>query len=245
MKSAIIIDDEKHARSALRHEIEHHCPELRLVGEAASVSEAVELIEKLNPKVIFLDIKLSDGFGFDVLNNAEVSSADVIITSAYSEYALKAIKANVTDYLLKPVDANDLKTAIAKILKNTGKKGEIVSEKTQYNQQNKITFHTPDGIFIVQIADIISCTSYGNYCFVNCKGGKRIMVSKTMKELELQFTEYGFERVHHSYIVNMSQTISYKSKQGSELLMSDNSVIPVSIRKKARLLARLEELNNK
>ena len=121
MIRTIIIDDEQQARSALKYEIGLHCPDIQLIAEATSVSEGVDILSKEKPELVFLDIRLSDGFGFDILERSEVPGLKVIITSAYSEYALKAIKVSAVDYLLKPVDATDLKVAISKIINNQNK----------------------------------------------------------------------------------------------------------------------------
>ncbi len=243
MIRTIIIDDEQQARSALKYEIGLHCPEVQLIGEATNVAEGIEILKKEKPELILLDIRLSDGFGFDILEGSELPGLKVIITSAYSEYALKAIKISAVDYLLKPVDATDLKVAISKIVNYQNKKTTQQDSAQLYDQQHKITIQTSEGIYIIQISDIISCSSYGNYCFINCNGNKKILVSKTLKEMETQLESFGFERIHHSYIVNLNHVTTYKNKNGTSVQMNDGSEIPVSVRKRAKLLVHLHKLN--
>ncbi|MBK7441073.1 MAG: response regulator transcription factor [Bacteroidetes bacterium] len=249
MIRAIIIDDESRARSALKQEIALNCPEVLIVGEADSVQSSVELIQSVSPELIFLDIQLSDGLGFHILDVVGNEDYEIIFTTAYSEYAIKAFKTNALDYLLKPIDSEELIAAVAKV----SQKKEDVPPVVEPNaavpdlttlQQKKIILHTSDGLFVIQVADIIRCNSYGNYSFVYLKDGNKILLAKILKEIEESLRPFGFERVHHSHLINLNHVKSFRHKDGGLVIMSDLSEVPVSLRKKSAFLEQLEKLNN-
>jgi two-component system, LytTR family, response regulator len=249
MIRAIIIDDESRARSALKQEIALNCPEVLIVGEADSVQSSVELIQSVSPELIFLDIQLSDGLGFHILDKVGSDNYDIIFTTAYSEYAIKAFKTNALDYLLKPIDSEELIAAVAKVSSRqpeeltppveTGKQADL-----NILQQKKIILHTSDGLFVIQIAEIIRCNSYGNYSFVYLKDGNKILLAKILKEIEESLKPFGFERVHHSHLINLNHVKSFRHKDGGLVVMTDLSEVPVSLRKKGAFLEQLEKLNN-
>lgn len=249
MIRAIIIDDESRARSALKQEIALNCPEVLVVGEADSVQTSVDLIRAVSPQLIFLDIQLSDGLGFHILDQVGSDDYDIIFTTAYSEYALKAFKTNALDYLLKPIDSEELIVAVGKVAeKKTDSLGEKEPEKigTDFTnlQLKKIILHTSDGLFVIQVADIIRCNSYGNYSFVYLKDGNKILLAKILKEIEESLKPFGFERVHHSHLINLNHVKSFRHKEGGMVVMSDLSEVPVSLRKKSGFLEQLERFNN-
>lgn len=249
MIRAIIIDDESRARSALKQEIAFNCPEVLIVGEADSVQTAIDLINKTSPELIFLDIQLSDGLGFHILEKVGSDDFEIIFTTAYSEYAIKAFKTNAIGYLLKPIDSAELIDAVSKVsIKKSEPATTLPLEKTQSDfgtiQQKKIILHTSDGLFVIQIADIIRCNSYGNYSFVYLKDGNKILLAKILKEIEESLKPFGFERVHHSHLINLNHVKSFRHKDGGMVVMSDLSEVPVSLRKKSAFLEQLEKLNN-
>ncbi len=249
MIRAIIIDDESRARSALKQEIALNCPEVLIVGEAESVQSSVELINKVSPELIFLDIQLSDGLGFHILDKVGSEDYEIIFTTAYSEYAIKAFKTNAIGYLLKPIDSAELIEAVSKVsVKKSEPAVTMPLEKTPSDfgaiQQKKIILHTSDGLFVIQIADIIRCNSYGNYSFVYLKDGNKILLAKILKEIEESLKPFGFERVHHSHLINLNHVKSFRHKDGGMVVMSDLSEVPVSLRKKSAFLEQLEKLNN-
>ena len=249
MIRAIIIDDESRARSALKQEITLNCPEVMIVGEADSVQSSVELIKKVVPELIFLDIQLSDGLGFHILEKVGNEDYQIIFTTAYSEYAIKAFKTNALDYLLKPIDSEELIAAVAKVSQKKTEEAtisQVPQNVADLNivQQKKIILHTSDGLFVIQIADIIRCNSYGNYSFVYLKDGNKILLAKILKEIEESLKPFGFERVHHSHLINLNHVKSFRHKDGGLVVMSDLSEVPVSLRKIGAFLDQLEKLNN-
>lgn len=251
MLRTMIIDDESRARSALKQDIQINCPDLEIVGEAGSISTALPLLQELQPDLVFLDIQLSDGLSFTILDSSSGLDAAIIFTTAYSEYALQAFKTNAIAYLLKPIDRDELVHAVEEVkrirqLSVSVPETKAISslEELADKQTRKILLHTTDGMHILQLGDIIRCNSYGNYSFVYLTDGTRLMVSKILKDIESLLEGYGFERVHHSHVINMNHIKSFRNKDGGVLLMSDKSEVPVSLRKKSGFLELLQKINS-
>ena len=249
MLKTIIIDDESRARSALKQEIQLNCPDIDIVGEADSIATAVPLIKQLSPDLIFLDIQLSDGLGFTILEQSDGQDFAIVFTTAYSEYAIKAFKTSAVDYLLKPIDSSELIQAIekVKVALQTRHTGSPLPQPNAANlhtvQQKKIILHTSEGLHVIQIADIIRCNSYGNYSFVFLRDGSKILLAKILKEIEESLEGAGFERVHHSHLINLNHVKSFRNTEGGMVIMSDGSEVPVSMRKKSAFLDHLNALN--
>lgn len=249
MLKAIIIDDESRARSALKQEITLNCSDVQIIGEADSIAASVTLLDKLEPDIIFLDIQLSDGLGFTVLDQIDGNDYAIIFTTAYSEYALKAFKTSAVDYLLKPIDSEELVNAVNKVkhMQEDKKQQQSAgSARRDLNalQQKKIILHTTEGLHVIPIGDIIRCNSYGNYSFVFLKDGSKILLAKILKDIEESLQQYGFERVHHSHLINLNHVKSFRNKEGGMVVMTDMSEVPVSMRKKSAFLEQLEKLNS-
>ncbi|PQJ78547.1 LytR/AlgR family response regulator transcription factor [Polaribacter porphyrae] len=248
MINALIIEDEPQAISALKQELALNCPTVIVLDTAQSVKEGIAKISALKPNLIFLDIQLSDGLGLDILQHFISINFKIIITTAYSEYVLQAIKFSALDYLLKPINSKELQVAVAKIEKenklNLNKKIEAYIQNQQNTIANKkIVLQTSEGIFIHQIATILKCTSEGNYTQIYFTNDKRLLISKTLKELEELLIPFNFERIHHSHLINLNHLKSYLHKDGGYVVMSDNSTLPVSKRKKTTFIKRLEMFN--
>lgn len=244
----LIIEDEEQAISALRAEIQFHCPELEIVGFAQSVKDGIAKIRQLEPQLVFLDIQLSDGLGFDILDVVKEKNFCVIFTTAYSQYAIKAIKFSALDYLLKPIDGSELKLAVQKALQSNSHEQQQKIETFIQNQRQqgrkKIALPTSDGISIFELDSIVRCSSEGNYTCIYFTNGKKMLFAKTLKEFEELLGQSGFERVHHSHIVNLNHLSSYTNKDGGYVILSDKSTVPVSQRKKTQLLAILNNFND-
>lgn len=244
----LIIEDEEQAISALKAEIQYHCPELDIIGIAQSVKDGIEKIKALEPALVFLDIQLSDGLGFEILEALQTQRFNVIFTTAYSQYAIKAIKFSALDYLLKPIDGNELKESVQKLqtrnLEDQKQKMETFLQNQLHFAKKKIALPTSDGISIFELDSIIRCSSEGNYTCVYFTNGKKMLFAKTLKEFEELLGQSGFERVHHSHIVNLNHLTSYTNRDGGYVILSDKSTVPVSQRKKAQLLAILNNFNN-
>ena len=253
MITAILVDHDKNLREGMKVLLSRYAPEIMILGEAENVSDAVSVIDGLNPQVVFLDIQLADGTGFDILEkltekNGKIASQVVFIT-AHEQYAIKAFRFSALDFLLKPVDPEELQKVIEKI-KNTVKKNDTFSHidllleniRKKVDNFKRIALSTTDGIHLFEISDIIRCESTDNYTTFYIKNSKPILISKTLKEYEELLTEQGFERIHQSHLINLAYLKSYIKKDGGYVVMSDNSNLPVSQRKKDRLQELIKSL---
>ncbi len=250
--NTIIIDDETQARIALKQEIQFNCPQIKIIAEANDVKSGVQAIVDHKPDLIFLDIQLTDGLGFDILDQVKtlqpLGQFKIIFTTAYSEYALKAIKFSALDYLLKPIDGDELKAAIQRLESKSQDSFNLQIQNFLRNQQlqnpqKRIALNTAEGIHLYELRDIVRCTSEGNYTQFFFANGKKLLIAKTLKEAEELLTPYNFERIHKSHIINLDHMQSYFNKDNGYVLMSDKSEISVSQRKKSKLLAVLNAYN--
>jgi two-component system LytT family response regulator len=245
----IIIEDEEQAISALMADLKKHCPEIEIIGTTGSVEDGIKLIKKTNPELVFLDIQLSDGLGFDVLEVYNENNFKIIFTTAYSQYAIKAIKFSALDYLLKPINADELKLAVKKALEsntetNQSKIENFIKNQNLLNPNKKIALQTSQGVFLHELQTIIRCNSEGNYTSIYFTNGKRLLIGKPLKEYEEILSGFGFERIHHSHIINLNHLVSYINKDGGYVVLSDNTSLPVSSRKKSQLLKILDNFNS-
>ena len=246
MLKAIIIDDETHCITRLSELLKDFCGDnVQLLDSFSSVKEGISGILKLHPDVVFLDVQMNDKTGFDLLNEICDINFEVIFTTAYEKYAVQAFKFSAVDYLLKPVDADDLVAAVNKLNKKIS--GNEISQKIntlfhnlKNNQASKrISIPTVDGISFVEINDIIRCQSQINYTVIFLKDKQKITVAKTLKEFEELLSDYNFYRVHNSHLVNLSCIKKYHKGKGGSVFMTDHSEIEVSTRRKEGLLERL------
>lgn len=249
MIKAVIIDDEENTREVLTGVLNLKCKDVEVVGYGKDVKSGIEAINKYKPDVVLLDIKMPDGTGFDLLLRikAEAYNFHVIFITAYEEYALKAFRFSAIDYLLKPIDPNELYKAIEKC--KTMHKDEFKQkmETFSYNsdkqgENKKIVLKTQDAIHIVKVNDIIRCESDGGYTtFFTVNNGK-IMVSHSIKDFEELFEEFGFFRIHQSHLLNLAFVKRFDKREGGYVIMSDESVVPVSRRKKDAFLTIINEI---
>ncbi|MEA3444368.1 MAG: LytTR family DNA-binding domain-containing protein [Bacteroidota bacterium] len=244
MIRTIIIDDEERGRRTLISQISKYCPELEIVGEANGVSTGMEIIRHKNPDVVFLDIQMQDGTGFDLLEQLPQVSFAVIFATAYDQYAVQAFKFSATDYLLKPIDPDQLIKAVDKLKNeidslNLNKKLEALFS----NRKNfeKIALPTFDGIILVKIKEIIRCQSESNYTTLYMPGGSKVVVTKTLKDFDEMLTPIGFFRIHQSHLVNMSFVNKYIKGEGGSVKMEDGTVLEVARRRKDTFLEKLLE----
>ena len=243
----LIIEDEEQSISALKSEIAMHCPTLEIIGVATSVNEGIDKIKSLQPELVFLDIQLSDGLGFEILTACKDENFKVIFTTAYSQYAIKAIKFSALDYLLKPIDSQELTEAVEKAIPSSSKDTRSKIENFIYNQnqaptRKKIVLQTTEGISIFEIDSILKCSAESNYTSVYFTNDKKMLFSKTLKEFEDLLCTSGFERIHHSHIINLNHLVSFINKDGGYVVLSDKSTLPVSQRKKSNLMGALSKL---
>jgi two-component system, LytTR family, response regulator len=241
---ALIIDDVENSRITLAHDLKQYCPQVVVIGEADGVKTGLRAIREKKPDVIFLDIEMGDGTGFDLLNELKEIPFQVIFTTALDSYGIKAIKISALDYLLKPVDPDELIQAVSKLEENAKSKqmGDGVSlllENMKVNNRSadkKIALHATEKVHFVLISEIIRCESHGAYTLFYLRGGEQILATKNLREFEQLLEEHSFVRVHHSHLINTAHLKEYVKKDGGYAIMSDRSEVPVSFRKRNLLL---------
>ena len=241
MITAVLIDDDKHLRTGLKALLERYTNEIQIIGEAESVKTGVELLKTLNPQVIFLDIHLNDGTGFDILEKLGKTTAHIVFITAHEQYAVKAFKFSALDFILKPVDPEELQSTIVKIKEVVGKSSsfdhiDLLLENIRKKVDNfkRIALSTSDGIHLFEVSDIIRCEAKVNYTEFFIKNHKPLLISRTLKEYEDILQEHNFLRVHKSYLVNKAHVIKV-DKEGI-LELSNQMHIPVSRRRKNEII---------
>lgn len=239
MFTAVVIDDESRVRETICNMLSVYCPNIKVVGQADGVESGYTLINKLSPEVVFLDIKMPDGTGFDLLKKFNSLNFHFIIISAYEEYAVKAFKYSALDYLLKPIDSTDLINAVDKVTKTinseeTNQKFEILLTNIDNAEKEikKIILKTQDSIFVVDINSIVRCESQNNYTLFYLSDSSTVLVSKTLKEYDEMLSPLSFIRCHQSHLVNPKYIVKYTKHPVITIEMVDGSTIPVAVRKK-------------
>lgn len=247
--NVIIVDDEATVRNTIRALLNEHFPEVIILATAGSIEEGYEAIRQNNPDLIFLDIELPDGTGFDLLKKFSTVSFKVIFVTGHQEYALDAIKVSALDYVLKPVDTDELCKAVEKareIINQADQqlKLQALSENLQSRKVLKrIILHTSDHLQLVSVSDIIRAEADSNYTSFSLSDGKKILVSRTIKEFEILLSGSGMIRVHQSHLININYIDRFVKKDGGYLILKEGTKIPVSpILKKQVLQAMTEHL---
>ncbi|MCE3226326.1 MAG: response regulator transcription factor [Bacteroidetes bacterium] len=242
MIKAIIVDDDKSCINTLEKLLSKYCPHVLILGTANTIAEAIDLIERKKPELIFLDVELNGEFGFDLLKHPSAIDLNVIFTTAHEKYALKAIKSSCLEYLLKPVDHNELKAAIAKFegqmhLANNQKKIEVLLSNivAPDNSFNKIIIPGHDSHIFLNTSEIICCEADMNYTNVFTEKGEKIVSTKNLKEFEETLDPKTFFRCHKSWLININ-FIKKFLKSDSQVLMSNDMLIDISVRKKDEFL---------
>ncbi|MEM6630356.1 MAG: LytTR family DNA-binding domain-containing protein [Bacteroidota bacterium] len=243
MIQTIIVDDELHCLETLAWELEENCPDVKILAQCSSPTQAIQTIKAHKPDLVFLDIEMPLMNGFDILEKLPELEFEVIFTTAYDEFALKAIKVNALDYLLKPIDSDELIKAIDKvrIQKEAYSTQELLEKlfetlRARYPKFNSIALPTMEGLEFVNINEIIHCESFSNYTKLYTLNGDSLLISKTLKEVEKQIKGHEFFRVHHSHLVNLMYIKRYVKGKNGYLIMKNNVQIPVARSKKEEFL---------
>ena len=245
MITAIIVDDEPYSCESLATLIERYCPDIKLLDICYSGADALKAIHEQAPTILFLDIEMPGMNGFEMLQKLPSINFSIIFTTSYDQYALKAIRFSALDYLLKPVDREDLQIAVQKAIQNAEhslpQQIEILLQKLNHPTipVNKIAIPTMEGLQMLFVENIIRCSSDSNYTMLHLKNKQKITASRTLKEIEEMLEDYSFLRVHHSYIINLNEIEKYVKGDGGYLIMSDGSNIDVSRSRKDMLLKKL------
>ena len=249
MIKAIVVDDELGARESLSKMIEKNCKQIEVVAKVDSMLSAFEAITNKEPDLVFLDIEMPNGNAFDLLEKFKNINFNIIFTTAYDHYAIKAIKFSAIDYILKPIDPEELVTAVKRFEAQRGQKESLdkqfktlLSNVKPENKLKKVGIPDGDGLIFINLSDIIRCDSDGNYTFFILTSGKKIIASRTLGEYEQMFTDDNFFRIHRSHLINLEHVKKYIKGEGGYVVMSDNSQVEVSRRNKTDFLEKLSHL---
>lgn len=246
MIKTLIVDDEEKSRITLKNLLGMYCPEIEVVELCDSVTSALTAINKQMPDVVFLDIEMPFHNGFTLLEKVKDPTFKVVFTTAYDHYAIKAIKYSAIDYLLKPIDSDELTAAVAKITGNkptplqASQNIEALLSNLKVKGNNaKIAVPTFDGLQMINASEIIKCTADESYTHITLANNTKVTVSRILKEYEELLSDLNFFRVHNSCLVNLVHVTKYVKGDGGYVVMSDGSSVEVSRRKKNDLLSKL------
>ncbi len=245
---ALIVDDEADARDNLRLMLEEHCPQVEVVGMAATAEAAREFITVENPQALFLDIKMPGEDGFSLLRSLPLPHIPVVFTTAYDEFALRAFKENALDYLEKPIDPEELDRAVGKLVRIIGDPGETL----RHNEgllalmndpasplSTRVAVPSRDGLVLLRHEDILYLEASDSYTVVHVKDGKRTISSKHIRVFETNLDPKKFFRVHKSYIINLEHLRSFSRSEGNMAVLDNGVLVPVSRRRLPELLAMI------
>jgi two-component system LytT family response regulator len=249
MLKVIIVDDEELGRNVLKSLLQKFCPNIELLGEAKNSTEAIKLIQELKPELVFLDIEMPGGSGFDLLEKIGTPSFSVVFTTAFDQYAIKAIKFSAMDYLLKPINIEELVESIRKVEQNklannpeTLAKHLIENLKRPIGESQNIALPTSTGLEFINIKDIIRCEADGKYTKCFFKDGKKSLSTKNLKEFDDLLSSHNFFRVHHAHLVNVEHIKNFNKTDGGTLTMSNGDIVSISKRKKEEFLSSLKKI---
>ncbi len=236
---AVLVEDEAQSREILRNYLGKYCPEVEIAGEAATVSEGIDIIGKTQPDLLFLDVEMPFGNAFDLIDQMPERDFEIVFVTAYNQYALEALNNHAAYYLMKPIDIDELQKAVnhVKEIKIKEKQlGEQLLKTTQPKVSGKITIPQLDGFQVLDVADILFCKADDNYTEIHLLN-KKILVSKTLKYFEESLSGFGFARTHKSYLVNVNEIVKYRRGKGGSVVLSNGKELLVSSSRKRELLS--------
>ncbi|MEZ4917800.1 MAG: LytTR family DNA-binding domain-containing protein [Saprospiraceae bacterium] len=248
MLKAVIVEDMPQALQVLKADIETYCPDVEVIGTAGSIVQAAKLLQEKQPDILFLDILLGDGTGFDLLEIFPRLNARVIFVTASDEYAVRAFRFAAIDYLLKPVEPDLLMAAVARARQSMDgsnkEKLDLLKETIRQPESlpKRISLNTQERIVIVEIAEIVRCEADSNNTRIILASGEQVYVTRTLKQFDQLFEKHDFLRVHQSHLLNTNYIQEYVKKDGGILVLKNGHQVPVSLRKKAELMDLLEGL---
>jgi two-component system LytT family response regulator len=246
MLRSIIVDDEPKSVKNLKILAERFVKNISVVATCKNVTEGLAAIEDHKPDIVFLDIQMQNETGFDLLSKIEHVTFEVIFVTAYSDYAIKAIKFSAIDYLLKPIDVEELRTAVKKVEEkrtgNVSSRLRVLHDNLR-GQKNghKIALPATDGLVFIAVNQILYCEASSNYTVFHTMDSKQYVVCKTLKEYEDLLSTHDFFRIHHSYLVNLNEIKKYVRGEGGYVILNNNASLDVSKRKKANFLNRFTD----
>ncbi len=247
MLTAIIVEDMPQAIKLLRADLAEHCPDVKIIGIAESIVQGAKLLNQKQPDILFLDILLGDGTGFDLLEIFPDIAAQVIFVTASDEFAVRAFRFAAVDYLLKPVEPELLKTAVQRAkeqLSLINKESLDVLKETIRHPNSlpkRLSLHTQDKIIVVEIEQIIRCESEDNNTWFFLESGQKIFVTRTLKQFDKLLEKHLFMRTHQSHLVNLKHIQEFVKREGGYLRMKNGDHVSVSVRKRQDLMRWFEE----
>jgi two-component system LytT family response regulator len=233
----------------LKHQLKLIQPDIKILGEAENVAQGLALLREQEPDMVFLDVEMPDGKGFDILRQMPDLQAKVVFITAHNHYAVEAFRFSALDYLLKPVDSEELQMAISKAFQALEKESYQLKVNAFLNNMEdvstkykKIVLKNSDSIFAVLISEIIRLEASNNYTTFYIENQAPIIVSKTLKDYEDLLSNYGFYRIHQSHLINLNYFSRYDKKDGGQVVMKDKTSLPISTKKKDQLFEFLGAL---
>jgi two-component system LytT family response regulator len=246
MRKVLIIDDENRTRDLISKMIDSFGLDVETIPEGENVASGIAAIKKHKPDIVFLDIQMPDGTGFDVIQAIEEKTFEIIFITAHEEFAIKAIKFSALDYLLKPVDTTELRNSLEKALTTLETRSDsqfdALQKNIQPNEKRRLVLKTQESVHVVELDQIIRCEADRNYTSFFLLENKKILVSKTLKEYETLLSGHNFLRVQQSHLVNIDYVDRYDKKNGGAVVMKDGSEVPLSPAKRELFFKRLENL---
>ena len=236
----IIVEDEEVSRDILRNYLKKYCPKIELVGEASNIEEGLSLIRNQTLDLVFLDVEMPHGNAFDLLEQVGDRSFETVFVTAYNQYAIEALNTHASYYLLKPISIDELIKAVDYVIQIKEKENELENKVlTAFSSENqgKITIPVQDGFEVLEASSILYCQADDNYTQIFLKTGGKKLVSKTLKYFQDALTDFGFARVHKSYLVNINEVTGYRKGKGGTVVLSTGKEVMVSASQKANLLA--------
>lgn len=243
MLTSVIIDDEASSRNTLRQKLSVYCPEITVIAECENGEQGISVIEESKPDIIFLDVEMPRMNGFVMLQHLKSRDFELIFTTAYDHYAIRAIRFSALDYLVKPIEVDELRSAVQRAKEKRG--GHLPDKRIEnllYNIAEekeigtRIAIPSLDGLLFVNISDIIYLEAESNYTHVYLQTNRKITVSKTLKDFEELLPSSAFIRIHHSYVINKKMVQRYIKGEGGQVIMSNGKLLDVSRRKKEDFL---------
>ncbi|MEQ9101271.1 MAG: LytTR family DNA-binding domain-containing protein [Imperialibacter sp.] len=242
---AIIVDDEAPLREALKALLKVSHPDIRITGEADSVSTGFQVISTKKPDLVFLDVEINEGTGFDLLSKFETIDFKIIFVTAHNEYAIRAFKFSAVDYLLKPVDPGELNYAVSKARESVKAHSDKLSLKLLLENSRderlpkRVLLKDHDSIHLIETDEIVRCEAEGNYTKFYLANGKFLLISKTLKDFDSLFSSNQFFRAHQSHLVNLKFFLRLDKADGGSIVLKDGTTLPVATRKKEHLMGKL------
>lgn len=238
---SILVEDEETSREILKNYLNKYCPNVDIVGEASNINNALELIRTQELDLVFLDVEMPYGNAFDLLDKVGDRHFETVFVTAYNDYALDALNAHASYYLMKPIDIDELIKAVDYVVeiktKEDALQDQVLVPNTTNNIDGKITIPQQDGFEVISTADILFCKADDNYTEIYLNNNKKKVVSKTLKYFEVALKDSNFARIHKSYLVNVNEVVKYVKGKGGSVILSNGKEVMVSPSKKSELLS--------